>query len=381
MEYLFIVGAFQAFFFSVLAWNKQSKSTGDYVMMLWFILLGIMLVAYSLEVIGIEDRFPVFWALTTGLPLLMGPVALLYVLAYTQKEQKISPLFALNALPYVFFTIIVIIKMTMYAEPTVREDIRIIEDDKVAIFAAFELARIFLGPIYLIITLIYLSRHKKRIGEYFSYTENIDLKWVRNVVLMIVLIWVTVIFMSIISNFYDFIPWRTGDNIIYLMVTATIFINGFYGIKQQIIFSPLETPPKTPEIKSDHKQSKAQYLNSGLTGQESREHLERLLQLMEGEKPYLDGKLSLAHVAGSLNISTNHLSQVINENLNKNFFDFINGYRVEMVKEKMLDPANKNLTLLGIAYDCGFNSKSSFNSIFKNYTGKTPSQFIKEKAA
>jgi len=81
-------------------------------------------------------------------------------------------------------------------------------------------------------------------------------------------------------------------------------------------------------------------------------------------------------VATALQISTNHLSQVINENLDKNFFDFVNGYRVEMVKQKMKDPSNKNYTLLSLAYDCGFNSKSSFNAIFKKYTGSTPSQYL-----
>ena len=96
---------------------------------------------------------------------------------------------------------------------------------------------------------------------------------------------------------------------------------------------------------------------------------------MDTEKPYLNGKLSLKQVATDLEISTNYLSQVINENMDMNFFDFVNGYRVEMVKEMIKDPSTKNFTLLAIAYDCGFNSKSSFNSIFKKHTGVTPSQF------
>ena len=86
---------------------------------------------------------------------------------------------------------------------------------------------------------------------------------------------------------------------------------------------------------------------------------------MEKEIPYTDGKLSLKQVATNLNISTNHLSQVINENLNKNFFDFVNEYRVNLIKEKMKDPNHKQFTLLALAFDCGFNSKSSFNVIFK----------------
>ncbi len=82
-----------------------------------------------------------------------------------------------------------------------------------------------------------------------------------------------------------------------------------------------------------------------------------------------------------MNISVNHLSQVINEQLGMTFFDYVNSYRVEEVKARLSSPDVKNFTLLGIAYDSGFNSKSSFNSIFKKFTGLTPSQFAKEKTA
>jgi len=82
-------------------------------------------------------------------------------------------------------------------------------------------------------------------------------------------------------------------------------------------------------------------------------------------------------MAQSLNLSTNHLSQIINEKLEMNFFDFINEYRVNEVKDRLSDPKYKHYTLLAIAFDSGFNSKSSFNSIFKQYTGLTPSEFQK----
>ena len=373
MEYVFIVGAVQAFFLSIFSINKRNKSVGDLVMIVWFVLLGIMLMAYALEVMGIEDRYPILWGFTTSLPMLMGPITLLYILAYTKRDQRINPLFALNALPYVIFTIIVFIKMTLYTEQSVRADINFIEDATHPVFAVFELMRIFLGPIYLIISLFVLNKHTKKIGRYFSYTEDIDLKWIRNIVLMLVLIWVTVIIMSILSNWNDFIPWRLGDNLIYLMVTLTVFVNGYYGIKQQIIFDPAPAMASSEE--------KKQYAKSSLKKDDAQQYMERLLKYMEEEQPYLNGKLTLNEVAQELDITVNHLSQVINENLNKNFFDFVNGYRVEHIKKKMADPASKKFTLLALAYDSGFNSKSSFNSIFKKVTGVTPSQYMQAQAA
>jgi AraC-like DNA-binding protein len=376
IEIIYIIGAVQGLFFSGLVMNKRAKSLGDYVMIAWFIILSIMLLAYSLEVMGIEDQYPIFWSLNTSLPVLVGPIALLYVLAYTRKDQKIHPLFSLHSIPYLVFTAIVCIKMFVNSEGTVRENINYIEDVKAPEFFLLEQARIFLGPVYLIFSLFILRKHGERISHYFSFTEDIDLKWIRNVILMLVLVWITVIIVNIISNWNEFIPWRLGDNIIYLMVTFTVFANGYYGIKQQIIFSPASVS----DSQNNHQpQKKSQYLKSGLSNKESKKQLAALLKYMEEEKPYLDGKLSLAQVAEDLNISTNHLSQVINSELNKNFFDFINGYRVNLVKQKMSDESNKHLTLLGMAFESGFNSKSSFNSIFKKYTGSTPSEFMRSK--
>jgi AraC-like DNA-binding protein len=83
-------------------------------------------------------------------------------------------------------------------------------------------------------------------------------------------------------------------------------------------------------------------------------------------------------VAEKLNVSTNNLSQIINEKLGKNFYDFVNEYRVETAKELLLNPKKQHLTLLAIAFDSGFNSKSSFNNVFKKQTSLTPSEFKKQ---
>jgi len=98
---------------------------------------------------------------------------------------------------------------------------------------------------------------------------------------------------------------------------------------------------------------------------------------MEDEKPYLDNRLSLKQLAELIDLTTNHLSQIINEKLNKNFFDFINEYRIKEVKQNLSNPKLQHYTLLAIAFQSGFNSKSSFNDIFKKNTGLTPSEYQK----
>ena len=96
---------------------------------------------------------------------------------------------------------------------------------------------------------------------------------------------------------------------------------------------------------------------------------------MESEKPHLDSDLTLPKLADHLQIPPHHLSQIINESLKQNFFDFVNGYRVEEAKQLLLDPEKSSFTVLAIAEEAGFNSKTVFNTAFKKGTGKTPSAF------
>jgi len=96
---------------------------------------------------------------------------------------------------------------------------------------------------------------------------------------------------------------------------------------------------------------------------------------MESERLYTDCELSLQKVSERLSIPPHHLSQIINERLNQSFSDFINFYRVEEVKKNLLDPSKKHYSILALAENSGFNSKSSFNSVFKKHTNGTPSEF------
>ena len=107
------------------------------------------------------------------------------------------------------------------------------------------------------------------------------------------------------------------------------------------------------------------------------ELINRLLNYMQEKKPYLDAELTLSSLAKDLSISRSQLSALINEGMGDNFYDFINKYRVEEVKRLMVDPQVKNYNLLGIALEAGFKSKSTFNLIFKRFTGLTPTEYRK----
>ncbi len=107
----------------------------------------------------------------------------------------------------------------------------------------------------------------------------------------------------------------------------------------------------------------------------------KILHLVEHEKAYQDAELSLVQMAKQLKTNPTILSKVINQGFGKNFNDFVNHYRIEAVKEKLQAGEQKTQTLLGIAYDCGFNSKATFNRAFKKATGTSPKEWMERNIA
>lgn len=122
---------------------------------------------------------------------------------------------------------------------------------------------------------------------------------------------------------------------------------------------------------------KDKYYYSNLEPEEAKHYLNKLDEYMKKKRPYTDSMISLKKVSSETGIPERHLSQVINEYKKQNFYDFINFYRVEEVKQLLKDPENIKRTLFDILFEAGFNSKTSFNAAFKKYTGTTPSEFRK----
>ena len=113
-----------------------------------------------------------------------------------------------------------------------------------------------------------------------------------------------------------------------------------------------------------------------LGAQEAAEYASRLMDHMKNETPFLDPDLSLRSLAEQIAIHPNQLSWLLNENMGRNFNEFVNHYRVEAFKALAKDPAKAHITLIGLAYESGFNSKTVFNASFKKETGLTPKQYL-----
>jgi len=177
---------------------------------------------------------------------------------------------------------------------------------------------------------------------------------------------------DILVGFLPFDPYEIS----FIGLTILTFLFTIFGFQQPSIFEEVVREHDSMGEKLPDKSEQKKYARSGLKKKDIVRYIRMLKEYMENEKPYRNRELTIFDLSEQLQIPRHFLSEVINEHLNKNFYTLVNEYRIEEVKDRMGDPAYKHLTILAIAYDAGFNSKSSFNTIFKQKTGQTPSEFM-----
>jgi AraC-like DNA-binding protein len=158
--------------------------------------------------------------------------------------------------------------------------------------------------------------------------------------------------------------------ILAFLTALNTFVTGYRAMLQpEIYFGPDEAVPRR------------KYERSSLTPEAAASHKRHLLELMERDRPYLDPEITLPGLAAAVDISATHLSRVLNENLGRNFYEFINRYRVEEAQRRLAGPEAARDKLITVALECGFSSLATFNRVFKEMSGRTPSEYRKSVSA
>jgi AraC-like DNA-binding protein len=223
-----------------------------------------------------------------------------------------------------------------------------------------------------------LNLHRQRVTGDFSYEENVTLHWLR---LFIGLS----LFFSVAGLSFTLIRFIPGTDLwprsFYSMsvILVLYYLVGFAAMRQPAIFSPGESEALVREG-ADLEKGRAdlgspdalKYETSRLTDEVTEQYWDYLQSFMDREKPFLDSKLRIADLAEKTDIPVHYLSQVINRSSKQSFFEYINGYRVDMARNT-LESGNNSITT--IAFDAGFNSESAFYRHFKKVTGKTPKEY------
>jgi AraC-like DNA-binding protein len=226
---------------------------------------------------------------------------------------------------------------------------------------------------YLRLSLGIINNHEVWVLRNFSNLKEITLLWLRRLIIYYRLLWVVwVPFVATFLLFFRFQLLYLGIVIaLYFLMLILVYLTFWIG---------LEGWGRGNFIFANHNEGKTENKNfSRLTTQEIQSHLERINQLMALEKIYLNENLNLRELALHMKVDPNLISFILNNHLGSNFYDFVNRYRIEEVKNKLNNPAYKHFSLLGIALESGFNSKATFNRVFKQVTGITPTEFQKKK--
>ena len=363
MAIVFIIGVVQAFFICIILLNKKNKSLADKILVIWIFILGLHLLLFYLEFIDYYKVLPHLLGLVVPLPLVHGPFLLFYVASLINEKQKFNKLLLFHFTPAVVYYLLLLPIMILPASEKLYYVYEVLPTNTPLFIDIFYILIILSGPVYTIWSLRLLQKHYKQIKETFSYTEEINLIWLRNLIIGMATIWLAVLITSFMAD-------DIGSTIVFGTVTLFVFLIGYYGARQGMIF----TDP-TIYSPSDIPETKEKYKKSSLDADQSQSLLEKLLVFMEEEKPYLASNITLPQLASQFQTNPNYLSQVINEKLNQNLYDFINMYRVEEFKKRLANEDALNYSLFGLAQNCGFSSKSSFHEVFKKHTGQTPSEY------
>ena len=222
--------------------------------------------------------------------------------------------------------------------------------------------------LYLAFTFQLFYNYRKKIVRFFSNTYKYELNWILTFLVIFALLFVYRSLQDVIGALITELHYtqRWWLNLLIAIAVLYVGVKGYFTNTHQLenlSFNP-DTVPEPPEESSEENQA-------------SKEEVRVLLEIMNTKKPYLNPELNLKDLAGITAMNRAQLSHVINSGLKKNFNDFVNEYRIEAVKEKLSAGEHRQLSLLGIAFECGFNSKATFNRVFKKLTNSSPSEYLK----
>jgi len=299
--------------------------------------------------------------------LLFGPLLYLYVNSLSVENFRLKPFMLLHLIPLILVGI----------HRTIVSPVPIGGPTNSALNPMYFYNKIYYSLIvlslltYWIFSLKLIVNHRKNIPNHFSnYTSKNSLGWLISVLTIFLIFFVIDFAMSFISRVLGFEIGRFS--FLSLNLTIFTFIMIFFGINQSVIYN---TPRVVKEEPDNSENQEAKYLRSSLNEKQTEELTKMVFQYLKNKKPYLNPDYSLQMMAEDLNISRHKLSEAINNGQKKNFYKLINEYRVEEVKEMLVNSAFSHYTVLGIGLECGFNSKTSFNRIFKEETGLTPTEY------
>ncbi len=369
MEHLLYIGCAQALFSALLLMVKHPKPLANRVLSFWFFIIfihfAVMLWVLESGNLLMNVRF------ARNHVLLMGPCFYLY--AYVLINGAFKKNWLKHLWPFVLFFMLDVV-MVALGKPLVIEKGQIFPPNAM---------RVVFGLFSVGVVIFYTFKAKKLINLFesemedsFSNQDNkLRLQWLKFLLFLFFSIYALGIGTGALNAAMEqriLLP----AFFVQAGFVVLVFAFSYFSFNQPTLF----TQPILPsEQWDDAKAVKPKYNKSGLKEPDVDRIATKIKQHVEDGKAYMHADFNIMRLCESIGESRHHVTEVLNNEMGSNFYGYINGYRVEAAKSMLVDKQYAHLTILGIGYDCGFNSKSSFNSVFKKMTGMTPS-FYKTSA-
>jgi AraC-like DNA-binding protein len=344
MELIPIVGVIQGLFLSLILLSlKSGLRTANRVLAL--LILSITITISNLVTADIHN-------IVVFSMLLFGPLFIIYFFLLTKPNYQIPTAAAVHFLPF----IIVISLMVIH----VATQSRVIPG---WLIRSLYFMKNFHALGYSVAILIYMRRYRKSLKQRHSNIERLSLSWI-SIILALFILYFAIISPIVLILYVTGFDWIVDFESSWtpILISLYIFFLGFNGIRHHQVFAqPTQTEKNSRESFSEVQSDK-------------------LVQVMKVEKPYLSDGLTLDSLSEISRIPSHILSRIINKNFGMNFFDYVNSHRIAHFNLLYLDEGNTDRTILDLAMESGFYSKSTFNLSYKKHTGTTPTQFRKNVA-
>jgi AraC-like DNA-binding protein len=383
MTFFLHVGISVGLFAMALALSKRPNQVSDkiFVAFILSIIFPMLMRVLGLQAL-LLDRIAIF------MPLTLGPFMLYYTESLITQGFRLRIRRLWHLLP---FGICLPVSLLSYRPFVFRQETQTLQSPSL-LEISYVLVLLLSFLCYALWIYRRLVYHRRNVLNYFTQTSTrITLGW---------LSWVVLVFFNIfilvhIPRFLRLLNLVTEDQYFPILdgfhsagFVLFLVVLSFFAVRQSQVFREPEDPEvdlKDPVVADDDRPSgetaekkEKQDKESLLKGDQLKVYLDSLENYMQAEKPYLGNDLTLAQLAAKLQMPKHHLTEVINRRLEKNFFNYVNEYRIAEVKQLLQDPDNAEKTILTLAFDVGFNSKTTFNTFFKKTTQMTPSQYRKQ---
>ena len=347
---------------------KSEKQRANTILGILILIVTIYVIPSFLHKLGLLDQFPHFIKLRILFSMAFGPLTYIYVKHCIQKDFELTGKTLLHFIPFGISVLYAIPFLVQSGDEKMATFLSIIHTGELAEPYYIPLIRAFYNICYFFLSLRVILLYKKYLANEVS---NIDDGFHRWLIFFTSSLWLPIISVTLFSiNGFNSLSLE----LVYLSIFLFLAAVYLFILFKPAVFHPF--PHQMQEEKLLPKETK-KYESSNLKNEQKEKYLQKLMEHMVMKKPYREPELTLSSLSEQVKIPSHHLSQLINEKLDCHFLDFINGHRVKEAQEKLLDASLSNYTIEAIAYEVGFNSKSTFYNAFKKVAKTTPASYRK----